>query len=463
MRTLLKNGTVVSESDCVRADVLIEDGIIKEVSSSIDAPDAELTDAGGKLLLPGAVDAHTHMDLDVGFTRACDDFYSGTVAAACGGTTTIIDHMAFGPKGVYPWHQVKEYHSLADGNAVTDYSFHGVLQEKADDRTFAEIREIAEKEGITSFKLYLTYDMMLHDKDVFAVLNEAKRSNILITVHCENDGIVNYLRDRCGAENNLTAAFHPQSRPAEAEAEAVNRMLYMAECADEAPLYIVHLSSEAGLKEVLAARKRGQKHFGVETCPQYLVLNDSLYDDPEEGLKAIMSPPLRKDSDRTALWEALKNDFLDTVATDHCPFTYEKQKQRGKDDFRLCPNGAPGVEERLPLLFSEGYGKGRITLPQCVKYLSSNPARIFGLYPKKGVISPGSDADIVIMDPDKIHTLTHSSMHGQADYTCYEGMEIKGAIDTVLLRGETIVKNNVFLGKKGMGRYLKRGISSLCL
>jgi len=463
MRTLLKNGTVVNDSDCVKADVLIEDGIIKEVSSSIDAPDAELTDAGGKLLLPGAVDAHTHMDLDVGFTRACDDFYSGTVAAACGGTTTIIDHMAFGPKGVYPWHQVKEYHSLADGNAVTDYSFHGVLQEKADDRTLAEIREIAEKEGITSFKLYLTYDMMLHDKDVFAVLNEAKRSNILITVHCENDGIVNYLRDRCGAENNLTAAFHPKSRPAEAEAEAVNRMLYMAECADEAPLYIVHLSSEAGLKEVLAARKRGQKHFGVETCPQYLVLNDSLYDDPEEGLKAIMSPPLRKDSDRTALWEALKNDFLDTVATDHCPFTFENQKQRGKDDFRLCPNGAPGVEERLPLLFSEGYGKGRITLPQCVKYLCVNPAKIFGLYPKKGVIKPGSDADIVIMDPEKTRTIRSASLHGNADYSCYEGMEIKGAIDMVFLRGEMIVKDNEFLGKKGTGRYLKRGISSLCL
>jgi len=462
MKTVIKNGTVVSDSDCLQADVLIEDGIISEVSSSIAAPDAELIDAKDKLLLPGAVDAHTHMDLDVGFTRACDDFFSGTVAAAAGGTTTIIDHMAFGPKGAYPWHQVKEYNSLADGNAVIDYSFHGVLQERADDRTFAEIREIAEKEGITSFKLYLTYDMMLHDKDVFAVLNEAKRNNILITVHCENDGIINYLRDRCGKENKLSAAFHPKSRPPEAEAEAVNRMLYMAECAGEAPLYIVHLSSEAGVREVIAARKRGQKHFGVETCPQYLVLNDSLYDDPKEGLKAIMSPPLRKDSDRFCLWEALKNDILDTVATDHCPFTFKEQKQRGKDDFRLCPNGAPGVEERLPLLFSEGYMKKRLSLPQLVKYVSTNPARIFGLYPKKGVIRPGSDADIVIMDPGKSYTLTGETIHGNADYTCYEGIGIKGAIDMVILRGEVIVRDNKFLGKKGNGRYLKRGISSLC-
>ncbi len=459
---LIKNGTVVSDTDCRKCDVLTDGECIKSVAEDITLEGAEIIDAEGKYVLPGAIDVHTHMDLDVGFDRAIDDFYNGTVAAACGGTTTIVDHMAFGPKGAYPWHQVKEYHSLADGNAVIDYSFHGVLQEKADDRTLSEMKEIAENEGITSFKLYLTYDGMLKDRDVFAVLKEAKKDNILITVHCENDGIVNYLRDLFGSEGKLSASFHPKSRPAEAEAEAVNRMLYLAVCADEAPLYIVHLSSEAGLKEVLAARLRKQRHFGVETCPQYLILDESLYDDPKEGLKAVMSPPLRRDYDRAALWNALKDDMLDTVATDHCPFTFGKQKQRGASDFRLCPNGAPGVEERLLLLFTEGFKKGRISLPQLVKYASSNPARIFGLDPKKGLIAPGADADIVIIDPEKKRTISHSNLHGNSDYSCYEGFVSEGDIDLVMQRGNIIVRGSEFLGKKGDGRYLKRGISSLC-
>lgn len=462
MKTIIKNGTIVSDTESIKTDILIEDGRIKETAPGIEDAGAEVIDADGKLVLPGAVDAHTHMDLDVGFTRACDDFYNGTVAAACGGTTTIIDHMAFAPAGSYPWHQVHEYHKLADGNAVIDYGFHGVLQEKADERTLSEMKEIAEKEGITSFKLYLTYDFMLKDKDVFAVLKEAKKDNILITVHCENDGIVNYLRDAFGNEGKTDAEYHPKSRPAEAEAEAVNRMLYMAECADQAPLYIVHLSSKAGLKEVMRAKESGQKHFGVETCPQYLLLDESLYDDPKEGLKAIMSPPLRKAEDRAALWNALKDNVLDTVATDHCPFTFAEQKQRGAEDFRMCPNGAPGVEERLMLLYSEGVRKDRITLEQLVKYASANPARVFGLYPEKGVIKAGADADIVIIDPDKKTVITSDRMHGNADYTCYEGMELSGAIDMVMQRGRIIVKDNEFLGAKGDGRYLKRGISSIC-
>ncbi|MCR5022998.1 MAG: dihydropyrimidinase [Lachnospiraceae bacterium] len=462
MKKIIKSGTVVSDTECIKADVLIEDELIKAVEPGINADDAEVIDANGKYILPGAIDVHTHMDLDVGFDRACDDFYNGTVAAACGGTTTIIDHMAFGPKGCYPWHQVEEYHKLADGNAVIDYGFHGVLQEKADERTLSEIKEISEKEGITSFKLYLTYDSMLHDKDVFAVLNEAKKDDVLITVHCENDGMINFLREKFGNEGKLTPKYHPLSRPAEAEAEAINRLLYLAECADEAPVYVVHLSSKAGLDEIITAKKRGRKHFGVETCPQYLLLEDDLYEDPREGLKAIMSPPLRKESDRNALWDALSNDILDTVATDHCPFTFEKQKQRGASDFRMCPNGAPGVEERLILLFSEGYGKGRLTLPQVVKYACTNPAKVFGLYPKKGVIKPSADADILIIDPDKKHTLTHADMHGNSDYTCYEGFEIKGMIETVMQRGRIIVKDNKFLGSKGDGHYLKREKSSVC-
>ena len=462
MKRIIKNGTVVNDSGCIKADVLIDGEIIENVAPDIGDPGAEIVDAEGKLVLPGAVDAHTHMDLDVGFTRACDDFYSGTVAAAAGGTTTIIDHMAFGPKGSYPWHQVREYHKLADGNAVIDYGFHGVLQEKADERTLSEMKEIAEKEGISSFKLYLTYDLMLHDKDVFAVLKEAKKDNILITVHCENDGMVNYLRERFGNEGKLSAEYHPLSRPAAAEAEAVNRMAYLASEVGDAPLYIVHLSSAAGLREVKNIIKRGQKHFGVETCPQYLLLDESLYKDPYLGLKAVMSPPLRKEEDREALWQALKDDILDTVATDHCPFTFKEQKQRGRDDFRNCPNGAPGVEERLILMYSEGVRKGRISIEQLVKYVSANPSRIFGLYPKKGLIAPGADADIVILDQNGVTRFSEETIHGKADYSCYEGREYEGRIETVLQRGRVIVKDGSFLGKRGDGKYLKRGISSLC-
>lgn len=461
MKTVIKNGIVVNDTGYAKEDVLIEGGTIKTVSSGIDADGAEVMDADGCLVLPGAVDAHTHMDLDVGFTRACDDFYSGTVAAACGGTTTIIDHMAFGPQGSRPWHQVHAYHKLADGNAVIDYGFHGVLQEKADERTLSEMKEIATEEGITSFKLYLTYDQMLHDRDVFAVLREARQSSLLIAVHCENDGMIAYLRDFYGKTGQLSAKYHPRSRPPEAEAEAINRMLYLASCAEEAPLYIVHLSGRAGLEEVKGAIRRGQKHFGVETCPQYLLLDQSLYEDPSEGLKAIMSPPLRTDADREALWEALANNVLDTVATDHCPFTFAEQKQRGREDFRLCPNGAPGVEERLLLLYSEGVRKERITLPQLVRYTAANPARIFGLFPKKGVIAPGADGDVVILDPAGETLLTKGNLHGKADYTCYEGMNLAGRIKLVMQRGRIIVRDNVFTGARGDGRYLKRGTSSL--
>ncbi len=248
-----------------------------------------------------------------------------------------------------------------------------------------------------------------------------------------------------------------------AEAEAVNRLLYLAHAAGDAPVYVVHLSTHAGLEEIRRARAVGQKRFGAETCPQYLLLDEALYDDPQQGLKALMAPPLRTQSDRDALWAALAADELDTVATDHCPFTFAKQKQQGAKDFTKCPSGAPGVEERLILLYSEGVAKGRITLPQLVKYACANPARVAGLYPQKGAITPGADADLVILDPDREWTLTTERLHGNADYTCYEGMPVKGAIERVLLRGGTVAMNGDFTGKRGGGQYLRRGRSALAL
>ena len=462
MKTLIHGGTVVTETGAFPGDILIGDRkILKILGNGEKAPeDAGVINAAGKYVLPGAVDIHTHMDLDVGIARAIDDFHTGTVAAACGGTTTIVDHMAFGPKGCSPWHQVKEYHRLADGNAVVDYGFHGVLQH-VDDSVLDDMAQIAAEEGISSFKVYMTYDFRLDDLDLMRVLERAAKEKILIASHCENHGIVTCFRERFVKEGKTQAKWHPVSRPAEAEAEAVSRLLYLAQTAGEAPVYIVHLSSRKGLEEFRKAKKAGQAHIGAETCPQYMLLDEKLYDDPKEGLKAIMAPPLRRQEDRDALWQALAEDELDTVATDHCPFTFAKQKQQGAKDFTKCPSGAPGVEERLALLYSEGVMKGRISLPQLVKYACTNPARVAGLYPRKGTIEAGADADLVILDPGKEWTMTTGMMHGNADYTCYEGMKITGAVERVLLRGTTIVQNGVFTGTRGGGQYLRRGTSSL--
>ena len=439
MKTIVKNGMLCTESGVYEADILIENGVIREIGtglaeheSKLGSADAEIeiVDASGKYVLPGAVDIHTHMDLDVGIARVIDDFYTGTIAAACGGTTSIVDHMAFGPKDCSLWHQVREYHKLADGNAVVDYGFHGVFQH-VNPQVLEEMGEIAKKDGI------------------------------LIASHCENDGMVNYYREKFVKEGHTQPRYQPLSRPAETEAEAVNRFLYLAESAGEAPVYVVHLSSKQGLMEVRRARRRGQKHFGVETCPQYLFLTDDRYADDQEGLKAIMAPPLRKKEDNAALWQALEDGELDAVATDHCPFTFAKQKQQGAKDFTQCPSGAPGVEERLPLMFSEAVKGEHLTIPQVVHYLCTNPARIAGLYPKKGTIQAGSDADLVLIDPKKEWTITTEKMHGNADYTCYEGRKVTGAIEKVFLRGHEIVSDGTFTGTRGEGQYLKRGTSSL--
>ena len=465
MKKLIKNGMIATDSEVFEADILIDGEKIAEIGKDLSCEGADIIDASGMYVLPGAVDVHTHMDLDVGMARAIDDFYDGTVAAACGGTTTIVDHMAFGPKDCDLWHQVEEYHRIADGKAVIDYGFHGVMQHPITDERLAELKEIKEKEGISSFKIYMTYDYGLTDDEIFRVLRAAKEAGIVITVHCENHGVLTQLRKEFIEQGHGEAKYHPLSRPPRVEAEAVNRMIHLAALAGDAPLYIVHLSSAEGLHEVQKARAEGRPHFGVETCTQYLVLNDSLYDDPEEGLKAIMSPPLRKDQDREELWAALEEGgIIDTVATDHCPFHYKAgkaEKQYGKDDFTKCPNGAPGVQERLMLMFSEGFMKDRISLPQVVKYASSDPCRMFGLYPQKGSLEPGTDADIVLIDPSKTTVIDKDWIRGASDYSCYEGMELNGRIDRVLMRGSEIVRDGRFLGSRGDGRYMHRGDSIL--
>lgn len=455
MSIIIKNGTIVTASDTYIGDIYIENEIIKEIGINIDRSADETIDAKGKYVIPGGVDVHTHFNLDVGIARSNDDFYTGTVAAACGGTTSIVDHMGFGPKGCNLHHQVNVYHGYADGNSVIDYGFHGVIQHVNDD-ILGEMSDVLKNEGIPSFKIYLTYDYRVDDEGAIKVLLRLKELGGITTVHCENNDAVNYLRNYY-VKNGLTSPiYHALSRPCECEGEAINRMINLAAIAGDAPLYIVHLSTSIGLDYIKLAHNRGQ-HVYAETCPQYLFLDEKKYNEANNGgLKYIMSPPLRKKENQEHLWNGLRDGYIQTVATDHCPFAFSKDKQRGKDDFTKCPNGAPGVEERIPLMFSEGVMKGKISITKFVDVCCTAPAKIFGLYPKKGAIQVGADADIVLIDPDKDVTLTKHMLHGNIDYTAYEGFKLKGYPVMTMVRGRIIVRDNVFIGEKGYGRFIKR-------
>ena len=456
MKTLVKNGMIVSPEDTYEADVLIEDGVIECIGKNLEAKfgDADkVIDAKGKYVLPGGIDVHTHMDIDVGIARAVDDFYTGTVAAACGGTTTIVDHMGFGPAGCPLHHQLDVYHGLADDKAVIDYGFHGVVQH-VDESILNELETMMD-DGVQSTKVYMTYGYKIDDDGILEVLKKMKELHGITAFHCENHYVVEHLKKEYGDAGKTAPIYHAKSRPNLAEAEAVRRVLYLAKLAGDAPVYIVHLSCKESLEAVEEARKNGQKNIFVETCTQYLTLTEDRYKDPD-GLKYIMSPPLRTQQDLDALWKGLESGEIQIVATDHCPFNYAKEKQDGKDDFRKCPNGAPGVEERMILLFSEGVMKNKISINKLVEVACTNPAKVYGMYPKKGIIEPGADGDLVIIDADAKQTLTHEMMHGAVDYTSYEGTDLHGKIDLVMQRGNIIAENNEFKGNRGDGEYLYR-------
>ena len=453
-RFLIRNAFVATSRRVFTGDVLVEDGRIAAVGPRLEAEGAAVVDASGKYLLPGGVDPHTHFDLDVGSTRASDDFYTGSVAAACGGTTTVIDHLAFGPPDCGLFHQIETYHRLAE-RCVVDYGFHAVVQ-RVDEGVLADMGRLREAEGVTSLKFYLTYDCKLGDGEAFRVLRRARELGLIVCAHCENDGAIASLRQERLARGETAPRFHPLSRPPLAEAEAVYRFLALAAMAGDAPVYVVHLSTRRGLDVVAEARRNGQTNVMAETCPQYLLLDDSLYDNECEGLKYIMSPPLRKKTDQDALWEGLRREDIDTVGTDHCPFFFATQKQAGARNFAACPGGAPGVELRMSLLFSEGFMKGRFGLPQVVRMCCTRPAEIFGIAPEKGDIQPGADADFVLFDPDVQWTVTASELHENVDYTPYEGMRLTGRPVATYSRGELLVENGRFLGESGRGRYLRR-------
>jgi dihydropyrimidinase len=400
------------------------------------------------------------MDLQAGTHRAVDDFYTGSRAAACGGTTSIVDHIAFGPKGCTLQHQLDVYHKLADSNSVIDYGFHGVLQH-VDQDIISEMEKLM-NHGIPSFKAYMTYDFKLSDDELLQIMKTVKKTGGVLTVHAENHDVINYYRKRFIEQGKVEAQYHAMSRPPHTEAEAVGRLIHLSAMADYPNLYLVHISTEESLKEIKKAKENGAKNIFVETCIQYLMLTEDKYLLPEgEGLKYVMSPPLRKQKDCNALWEGIQEGLIQVVATDHCPFYFEDKIKYGLKDFAKCPNGGPGVEERVRLLFTEGVIKDKISIQDFVKVASSNPAKIMGLYPKKGVIQPGADADLILIDKKKTGVFKGEALHGNAGYSLYEGYQYQGEIEMVMQRGNVLVEQGKFIGKRGEGEFLNRIIPEL--
>ena len=452
---LIQNGTVVNADATVRADVLIEAGIIKEVRPGIPANSVQtVVDATGLLLLPGGIDAHTHLDMPFGGTNSADDFLTGTRAAAIGGTTTIVD-FAIQARGTKMRTALDTWWKKAEGKACIDYGLHMIVTDLGD--AGLEDMDDMVREGVASFKLFMAYPnlLMVDDATIFRAMRQTAKNGALICMHAENGSVIDVIVQQALAEGKTAPIYHALTRPTRAEAEAVHRAIALAEMAG-VPVYIVHLSSEDALNQVREARDRGLPAF-AETCPQYLLLSlEDVADKGWEGAKYVFTPPLREKRNQPKLWEGLRKDNLQVVSTDHCPFCFEDQKALGKDDFTKIPNGGPGIENRLQLLHHHGVGHGNLTLQRFVELVSTAPARIFGMYPKKGVLAVGSDADIVLWDPTAAHTISAATHHMRVDYSMFEGFKVRGNARDVYSRGELIVSKGEFIGKPGRGQYLRR-------
>jgi dihydropyrimidinase len=458
---LIKNGEVVTATERYRADVFISGESVTKIEPDLDMDADTVIDAAGRYLIPGGVDVHTHMELPFGGTMSSDDFQTGTVAAAHGGTTTIVD---FAVQGAGEALQLgyEQWRKKAEGKVAVDYGLHMIM------RDFPSVREAdmdeMVREGVTSFKLFMAYPgvFMVDDATIFRALKKSGDNGALICMHAENGGVIDELVKRALAGGNTAPVYHALTRPPEMEAEATGRAIALSELAG-VPIYIVHLSAAHALAKVKEARDRGVPAY-AETCPQYLFLSEDNYREPGfDGAKYVMSPPLRPRWHQDELWRGLADDDLQVVSTDHCPFCMKegfqglpKQKELGKDDFSAIPNGAPGVETRLILLYDGGVRTGKISLNRWVQLVATAPAKLMGLYPQKGTIAVGSDADIVIWDPEKETTITAESMHMRVDYSPFEGRKVTGFPETVLLRGQVVVDGDSFRGRPGQGKFIKR-------
>jgi dihydropyrimidinase len=455
--TLVRNGTIVTAADRYQADIYIDKGIITLIGQGLTLPADTVLDASGKLVMPGGIDVHTHLDMPFGGTTSSDDFETGTLAAAHGGTTTLIDFAIqdFG-QGLYP--AFESWMKKAEGRSVIDYAFHMIVRELTE-QVSHDMDRMVRREGVTSFKLFMAYPgvFMVDDATIFKALLRTRENGGLVCMHAENGGVIDTLVKEALRRGEKAPKYHALTRPTRAEGEATGRAIALAEMAG-VPIYIVHLSCSDALEKVKQARDMGLRAY-AETCPQYLFLSYEDYERPGfEGAKYVMSPPLREKWNQDALWKGLQKNDLQVISTDHCPFCMNDaaQKPLGKDDFSKIPNGAPGIETRMSLLYDGGVVKNRISVNRFVELTSTSPAKIFGMFPKKGTIAPGSDADIVIFDPNRKLTFSAKTLHQRVDYTPYEGRTVQGAADVVLSRGEVIVENGKFLGKPGRGSFLKR-------
>ncbi|HEV8648385.1 MAG TPA: dihydropyrimidinase [Actinomycetes bacterium] len=461
MRTLIQGGTVVTAAETMRADVLVDGEKVVAVGTGLGGgTGAERTvDATGRYVMPGAIDVHTHMEMPFGGTFSADDFATGTAAAAWGGTTTIVD-FAIHEYGESLQAGLDRWHEKAGPKAHIDYGFHMIVRE-VNDQTLADMDALVDR-GVPSFKLFMAYPgvFMVDDASLFRAMSRTSENGGLIMLHAENGGPIDVLIQRYLAEGRTDPINHGLTRPSSMEGEAVHRAVALADLAGVA-VYIVHLSSADALNAVREARDRGLATL-AETCPQYLYLSlDDLGREGFEGAKYVCSPPLRPVAHQAELWKGLRQDDLQVVSTDHCPFDYKEQKEMGRGNFAKIPNGLPGVEDRFTLIYDGGVRPGHIGLNRFVELVATAPAKLFGLWPRKGTIAPGSDADVVVFDPEAERTLSASTHHMNVDYSCYEGRRVHGIPEVVMQRGEILVDHGTFLGRPGQGRFLERSRSGL--
>ena len=454
MSLILKGGKIVSDKITYFSDIKVDSGKIVEIGENLESKDCEIVDVSGSYIIPGGIDTHTHFDLDTGTTITADDFISGTKAAIAGGTTTILD-FATQSKGKSLKAGLEEWHHKARNKAYCDYGFHMAITDWSDS-VCDEMDEMI-KQGVSSFKLYMAYKgtLQVDDSIIYKALEKSKNIGAIIGFHCENGDLVCELVDKNLKENHISPQYHATSRPPMLEAEATSRLMKIAELT-KSKVCVVHLSCKESLDEVLKAKERGVDVV-VETCPQYLLLNEDKYKlGGFEGAKYVMSPPLRNVKNNDILWKALAQNQIDTIGTDHCSFNYKKQKELGIDDFSKIPNGAPGVEHRVGLLYTYGVSTNKISLNRMVELLSTNPAKIYGLYPQKGTIEVGSDADLVVLNPNKTKVIKAENQVQNVDYTPYENYRLNCEIERVYLRGKEVSRNGKIIDNFPTGKYLKR-------
>jgi len=457
MSVLIKNGRVVTAAESYVADIYTEGEKIVAIGKNLDYTANTIIDASGKLVFPGGIDPHVHLDMPFMGTYSSDDYETGTRAALHGGTTMVIDFI-LQKQGDTLHNALKTWQKKSKGKAIGDYSYHMAVTD-FNDNVAKEVVQMIEEEGITSFKTFMAYKgaLMIDDGQMVQLMKVVKKHGGLVTVHATNGDMIDSLIAKNKAEGNLSPLYHYLSQPEVTEAEASGRfsdMLNYTGC----PGYIVHMTCEGALNAVRKATQRNQKVF-VETCTQYLMLDASLYEKDFEGAKWVMSPPLREKKDQAALWSGINQGLVQVVGTDHCPFKW-KQKKMGKDDFSKIPNGHPAIEHRMEFLYSEGVNQNKISLTKYVELTSTNAAKIFGMYPRKGTIAIGSDADLVIFNPKKKHTISVDTHHMNCDYSAYEGRKVTGKTETVILRGKIAIENGNCKLKAGHGQFIPRGTTS---